>query len=419
MNPQIDREVGAPALEQDHALENNAPVVTGTSAALDQPETEISLDSLENEPAPAPAPAGKALARPDQVMRMEENKDAIAAMKESGFVRGRAIDEFLESGNAANISEANAKRIIGALNKAQGTPAPQANQDVTLGGDPVPASTSPDYEPGAEPELQETQAWNAQPASDGMIREMNRVNGLRGEAIAAAVATWQGHGLAISVPSVEGANKGDFKTLKAAEQAALIQSHAAERLNNWDSIRANAEGVPYEPVSTVGQYCTAKVTKQLDLLTQAPQSVKDAVLADREVMALASAAQAKNTMILDGTKKEGSTFKPNLFDYAPNMERSLEFAIAANPGLEPEAIVASVKTAYSAGTIGMLYKIADAMEIKDVRKVELREPRAPKPEGQQRTQQRDPDWAVKPIDSRDAERLTKAVAEKGFDALPD
>jgi hypothetical protein len=253
---------------------------------------------------------------------------------------------------------------------------------------------------------------------------MDRVMGLRGEAVSAVVASWQQAGIEVKMPTSQTveATKGDFKDLKAADQASNIAANAAKRVMEWESIRANKDGIPYDPAQTVGQYVTEKVKAKLDELTLVAPAVKDAILGDKAVMALVVAGLAKNRNILENYQKApeaAQAYKPSRFDYAPNIGRALQFALAAHPGMEPEGIRQAVKMAYSAGTVGMLYRLSDALGLKDVAKVKVKEaqPREPRNAGQ--TGPKDPDWASKPIDKRDAEKLAGAIAAKGFDVLPD
>ena len=405
MNPNLNPVLGAPAIEQtpEHDL---APVLTATSAK--ELEEGVILDPAFGDATPA-LPAGaqeaKPLANSAQVLVIEENMDAVRAMVDTGYIRGKAIVDFLESGIASAISEGQARRIIEALDKAKAAPSPEVHEDApVLNGEAVSPAAVNEYEPGADAEMQqEEHAWNAQPATDGMVREMNRVLGLRGEGVAAVYTAWQGMGVDIAVPAapLKEALKGDFKAMKAAEQAANIQANAAKRLMTWDSVRANKDGVPYDPVQTVGEYSSAKVAKTLESLPLAPQAVVETVTGNKGLIALAAAALAKNRSIIDAyeAKKTEGGYRPSIYDYAPNLERALQFAMARNPGFETEGLVASIQDAYSAGTNSMLYKLADAMGLKDVRKIVLKEAKAREPKADS---PRDPDWATKPITENQA-----------------
>ena len=404
MNPNLNPELGTPAITQapEHEL---APVMTASAVAHD-PAEPLALDpSLGDSAPPMGAVAPKPLANPAQVVVIEDNLEAVRAMMETGYVRGKAIVDFLESGIASGISEAQAKRIVEALDKVQAGPTAEVPEDApVLNGETVSPAAANDFDHEADADLQkEEHAWNTQPATDGMVREMNRVLSLRGEGVANVIANWQAMGVDIAAPvsPVTVATKGDFKALKAAEQAANIQTNAAKRLLDWEGVRANKDGVPYDPVQTVGEYATGKVTKALESLTKAPQAVSEAILGDRSVIALATAALAKNRSILDAyeAKKADGGYRPSIYDYAPNLERAIQVAIAQNPGLDAEGVIHSIKTAYSAGTNSMLYKLADAMGLKGVRKIEVKEPKAREPKAEAA---HDPEWASKKITENQA-----------------
>ena len=407
MNPNLNIPQGSPALEQATELELT-PVLTANAVGLEAPE-ELSLDPALGDGAPAApladAQAPKPMANPAQATVIEHNMDAVRAMAATGFIRGKAIVDFLETGIASGISEALAHRIINALDKLQQAPAPETPEDApVLNGETVSPAAANEFDHSADAELQkEEHAWNAQPATEGMVREMNRVLGLRGEGVASVIAAWQSMGVDIAAPvaPVTVATKGDFKALKAAEQAANIQANAAKRIVEWDAVRADKDGKPYDPVQTVGEYATAKVTKALESLTKAPQAVIEAVKGDQGVIAMAAAALAKNRSIIDAyeAKKDTGGYRPSTYEYAPNLERAAQLAIAQNPDFETGGLVASIKAAYSAGTIGMLYKLADAMGLKDVRKIVVKEPKASEPRADNPN---DPAWAAKAITANQA-----------------
>jgi len=269
-----------------------------------------------------------------------------------------------------------------------------------------------------------------EPATEGMVKEMNRVLDIeRGPAVTAQLQNWKNLGVEVTVPGTEAvtvATKGDFNNLKAADQSVGIQAKAQERLAAWESVKADAKGQPVNPVTTVGQAVEKNVATETAKL-RLPEPVAEA-MKDREIMALADAARAKNTAVIrnfqEGVKKfeagalDKKPFEPSVYDYSPRLDKAAQFAITkGGENLTVEGAKADIKTALTAGSNRMLYSIADAQGVNEFRKVEVKIPTEPKPEGAGKPA-KDPDWANKAIDSRDAARLTKAIGEKGFDALP-
>lgn len=425
MTPQIGLEQTPGAVQTPAPPQEAKVVTTGASAGAartltpDQPLT--SGDAVKP----------KATVTPE-VARLDANKLAVQAMFDSTYVKGKGVETYLTTGDASGISAAQMARITKRLDEQGAPAAPKAEIEnaPVIGGEAMEPAAMDAPSPEAEAEAAKVEnAYATQPAAAGSVKEMNRILDIeRGPAVNVQLQQFKDLGVPVRVydnEPVVSATKGDFSDLKAADQSVGIQNKAQERLANWEGIKADAQGVPLNPVTTVGQAVEKNVATEVAKL-KVPAEITEAIK-DPEIMALADAARARNTATIRNYQTAVKTaeaeskpkpFEPSAYDYSPRLDKASQFAIAkGGENLTVEGAKADIKTALTAGTNRMLYNIADAQGVKEFRKIEVKLPEAPKPEGAGKPA-KDPDWANKPIDSRDAAKLTKAIGEKGFDALP-